>query len=99
MKVIIEDVKNSIKGLEDKMRKCFRKQNRKKKTENRIRMVRKLESKTWRSKFKPNNFTTIKLKEIIKEVIQENFLELRNMSFQIESAQHNGSNKTHYSAH
>lgn len=31
MKVIIEDVKNSIKGLEDKMRKCFRKQNRKKK--------------------------------------------------------------------
>lgn len=62
-------------------------------------MVRKLENKTWRSKFKTDNFTTRKLKEIIKEVIQENFVELRNMSFQIESAQDNGANKTHYSAH
>lgn len=48
--------------------------------------VRKLESQTWRSKFKTNSFTTRKLKENIKEVIQENFLELRNMSFQIERA-------------
>lgn len=53
---------------------------------NGIIKVRKLESQTWRSKFKTNSFTTRKLKENIKEVIQENFLELRNMSFQIERA-------------
>lgn len=53
---------------------------------NRIIKVRKLESQMWRSKFKTENFITRKLKENIKEVIQENFLELRNMSFQIERA-------------
>lgn len=53
---------------------------------NRMIKVRKLESQTWRSIFKTNSFTTRKLKENIKEVIQENFLELRNMSFQTERA-------------
>ena len=53
---------------------------------NRIIEVRKLESQMRRSKFKTENFITRKLKENIKEVIQENFLELRNMSFQIERA-------------
>lgn len=31
MKIIVEDLKKLVKVLEDKMRKCFRKQNNKKK--------------------------------------------------------------------
>ena len=47
--------------MEGKKRRCFRKRNRKKKMEKRIRMGRKPERQTCRSKFKTMNFKEISI--------------------------------------